>query len=82
MPDAAVVSAADATPAPNATETPRPAASTVARVRNWDVREERDVTRWDIETSRGRGRRKPPDAQSLAEWPSLGNPKSDKHPKA
>ncbi|GAB2890368.1 hypothetical protein GCM10027074_68330 [Streptomyces deserti] len=77
-----MVSAAAATPAPNTTETPRPAARTDARVRSRDVREERGVTRWDIENLMGRGTEKTTRrAEALPNGLSLGNPRPHKCPK-
>src|SRR5690606_29369411 len=65
-PDVVVSAAAVATPPPRATEAPKPAARTAARVRMRAGRKERDETRWDIETSRGGDRGEPPGAQDRA----------------
>src|SRR5690606_29432571 len=50
-------------PAPRATETPRPAARRAARVRSLAGRAERNVARWNIETSGGGGRGNHPEEE-------------------
>src|SRR5690606_25549132 len=65
-PAVVVSAAAVATPAPRATEAPKPATRTAARVRMRAGRKERDETRWDIETSRGGDKGEPPGAQDRA----------------
>lgn len=60
--------AALATPVPSTAAAPSPTARTATRVRSGDVREERDVARWNIETSRGTGTEKPPGTHTAAGW--------------
>ena len=71
------VSAAVATPAPSTTEAPRPTARTAARVRTMDVRDLRDVTRFDMNTSwrRGQGLSDHSGALRPPGGPFIGNPR-------
>ncbi|GGW61067.1 hypothetical protein GCM10010503_42650 [Streptomyces lucensis JCM 4490] len=57
--------AALATPVPSTAAAPTPAAMTVTRLRSEDVREERDVTRWNMWTSWESGTNGPLGAQTF-----------------